>query len=91
MKKFNIGMIEEYKKIDDLQVTVSRLLCGLNANSLSLDHYYVFENLIVNNWYDEALELLKDSSRSKGIDEVNKMALTLVFESALSTYNTLKS
>lgn len=75
------------KKIEDLQSAVSNLVMALNAVSLDLKVLYAFEDMIYNNYYDLAINALKDNQFS--ISNEDKNSLIFVFENALNTYKTL--
>lgn len=76
------------QKIEELQIVIGRLLCVLNADSLKLEWYYIFEDMVANKDFTFACDLLK-SKDSTGIDEVNKKALLFIFENASNVYKTL--
>ncbi len=76
------------KKIEELQIVCSRLLCGLNTDSLTLEYYYIFEDMIFNKDFELAYNLLIDKGHD-GMGEINHKALLFVFENALREYKKL--
>lgn len=74
-------------EIEKLQRACSTLNQGLNAVSIDLDTYLMFEDMIFNNHYDLAIETLKDKGLK--ISNEDRIALLFVFSNALAAYNQL--
>lgn len=73
------------QKIEELQIVIGRLLCGLNADSLNLEWYYFFEDAIANKDFTFTCDLLKEKDHS-GMSEINRLALLFIFENASRSY-----
>jgi len=78
------------KRIEELQETVLTLIRGLNSVSLSLELLMSYEDMIFNNWYDEALIFLNNKSlESPSLNDFDRLALIFVFEYAVQKYSSL--
>ncbi len=75
------------KKIEELQSVCSTLLGALNAISVDLKVLYVFEDMIYNNHFDLAVDVLKSNEFSMSNED--KDALIFVFENASREYKLL--
>jgi len=82
MKKFSISDIMKHDELEKKKFAISTILNGINAVSMKLDEYYLFEDFVFNNDFKGALEVLKD--KNLPLLDCDRVALTFVFESALN-------
>jgi len=76
--------IEKRSEIENLKYTVSTLVNGLNAVSLSLDDYFLFEDIIYNEQFEVAGAIINGLA---SISHKDKLALTYIFNHAANDYS----